>query len=307
MPVSSPPADRPDRTETFSGHESFACRYGWLPKLHQAVTEDPRLFSDEESAMVVLGLGKNMVRSIRFWGEALGTTATVKEGVEPTSFGRRLLDGADGRDPYLEDPDSLWRLHWKVVSAASLGAWNVAFEEVRDPQVQRSRLVELVHTRARRAKPGATATTSEAHVDVFIRTYDATKAGEGAALEETLGSPFQELGLVETDDVGGRQVVKLRRGRKRGLGAPAMALALRDHWQATGRLARSMTFRSLLLDPRSPGVAFKLDETTAHDLLAEVCDASGGALSLREDGGGGTNLVCGRGDPLAILEDLAWS
>jgi epsilon-lactone hydrolase len=51
----------------FSGHETFACRYAWLPKALQAVESNPRIFSDEDQAMVELGVGKNMVRSIRFW------------------------------------------------------------------------------------------------------------------------------------------------------------------------------------------------------------------------------------------------
>ena len=31
-----------------SGHESFSCRYGWLPKLYEAVTGDPRVFFSDE-------------------------------------------------------------------------------------------------------------------------------------------------------------------------------------------------------------------------------------------------------------------
>lgn len=56
------------QARVFSGHESFACRYGWLPKLYEAVEQDEELFADDERAILALGLGKNMVRSIRFWG-----------------------------------------------------------------------------------------------------------------------------------------------------------------------------------------------------------------------------------------------
>jgi hypothetical protein len=49
-----------------SGHESFPCRYTWLPKAVRGLEGNPRLFSDEDQAMVDLGLGKNMVRSARF-------------------------------------------------------------------------------------------------------------------------------------------------------------------------------------------------------------------------------------------------
>ncbi len=37
------------------------------------VEEKPDLFADEQQAMVDLGVGKNMVRAIRFWAQASGT------------------------------------------------------------------------------------------------------------------------------------------------------------------------------------------------------------------------------------------
>lgn len=54
----------------FPGHETFPRRYAWLPKAVRGVSENPRLFSDEDQAMVHLGVGKNMVRAIRFWAVA---------------------------------------------------------------------------------------------------------------------------------------------------------------------------------------------------------------------------------------------
>ena len=53
---------RPEGVEVFSGHESFACRYGWLPKLHEAVGADPELFADDDRAMAELGLGARAAR-----------------------------------------------------------------------------------------------------------------------------------------------------------------------------------------------------------------------------------------------------
>lgn len=50
----------------FSGHETFACRYSWLPKAFAELSSSPLLFTNEENAMVRLGVGKNMVKSIRF-------------------------------------------------------------------------------------------------------------------------------------------------------------------------------------------------------------------------------------------------
>jgi hypothetical protein len=43
----------------FSGHETFTCRYAWLPKAFNALVENPSALEDDEEAMVKLGVGKN--------------------------------------------------------------------------------------------------------------------------------------------------------------------------------------------------------------------------------------------------------
>ena len=72
-----------------SGHESFPCRYTWLPKAVRGLADAPDLFSDEQQAMVKLGVGKNMVRAIRFWAQASGMAASAAKGV---SFRQGCVD-----------------------------------------------------------------------------------------------------------------------------------------------------------------------------------------------------------------------
>ena len=59
---------------SFSGHETFPFRYPWLKKGYDAALEDgtPSLRDD---AITTLGVGKNMVRSIRHWCLAAGVLA----------------------------------------------------------------------------------------------------------------------------------------------------------------------------------------------------------------------------------------
>jgi transposase len=64
-----------ERSFRFSGHETFACRFAWLPKAYQFLKSHPEHWSNDEEAMVALGIGKNMVRSlngkISRWGDRL--------------------------------------------------------------------------------------------------------------------------------------------------------------------------------------------------------------------------------------------
>src|SRR5260221_7116849 len=131
--------------EKFSGHESFVCRYGWLRKAYDAVTQSPALFADEERAIVKLGVGSNMVRSLEFWGRAFGVIEGERSAYRPTKFGRALLDLKKGKDPYLEDLGSLWLLHWKLATGkTNLAAWNLVFQDIQEWRVSRQRLLEML-------------------------------------------------------------------------------------------------------------------------------------------------------------------
>src|SRR4029450_3659562 len=87
----------------FSGHETFPCRYTWLPKAVQSLAQDPSLFRNEDQAMVRLGVGKNMVRAMRFWTDVAGVSVDgIDGGSVVSSFGSDLLSES-GYDPFLED------------------------------------------------------------------------------------------------------------------------------------------------------------------------------------------------------------
>src|SRR3954451_12624351 len=90
----------------FSGHQTFPFRYPWLKKGFDAVRADPAVFTRDD-AITTLGVGKNMVRSIRHWCLAAGIlTENRDSGLHPTELGELLLDD-EGLDPYLEDPATL--------------------------------------------------------------------------------------------------------------------------------------------------------------------------------------------------------
>src|ERR687895_609315 len=97
----------------FSGHETFPCRYTWLPKAFAAIHRTSDIFSNEEAAIVEMGVGKNMVRAIRFWVHMTGVAEPVNGGYVITPFGELLL-GPDGLDRFLEDRRTLWLFHWML-------------------------------------------------------------------------------------------------------------------------------------------------------------------------------------------------
>lgn len=78
-PGGSVPGAPPDPAYRFTGHQTFPFRHGWFPKAATAVHEDPALFARPD-ALARLGVGRNMVASIRHWCAATGlmtVSATV--------------------------------------------------------------------------------------------------------------------------------------------------------------------------------------------------------------------------------------
>ena len=106
---------------TFSGHESFACKTLWLKKGYEFVVEG-RDFNDTD-AVISLGVGKNMVASIRYWLRVFGICNN--DGVTP--IGRYLFDEQTGKDKFIEDLATLWLLHFNIVFNEKATLFNMFF------------------------------------------------------------------------------------------------------------------------------------------------------------------------------------
>lgn len=114
----------------FSGHESFQCRHLWLKKGYEFVKKE-KSFNDED-AVVELGVGKNMVSSIRFWMKAFNLLTPTDH---LTDFAVKLLDD-EGYDPYLEDEGTLWLLHYQLVKNGFASTYSIVFNELRKEKIE---------------------------------------------------------------------------------------------------------------------------------------------------------------------------
>src|SRR5438105_2358063 len=140
--------------------------------------EDGQVFLLDE-AMTTLGVGKNMVRSIRHWCLAAG----VVEGVEtssrkpsgqlrPSWLGKALfVEG--GWDPYLEDPATLWLLHWQLASnLPRCTTWFWAFNHFHEPEFTRDLLGSALFAWTQSVGAKRVAVSSlRRDIDCFLRTY----------------------------------------------------------------------------------------------------------------------------------------
>lgn len=260
--------------ERFSGHESFVCRYGWLPKAYRAVAQDAFLLREEERAMHELGIGRNMVKSLQFWCEAMGVLVSVPgEGHTPGPVGLKLFDANSGWDPHLESLDSLWLLHWQLCTRASLAAWAEVFGEARLARFDRQRLIAALSKRAEGASRPLAATTLEQHASIFLQTYYQQERGG----DDTSWCPLQDLELLRvTSDADGRTVFSADLRAPVGLSLRVFAIALMAFIGVRkGGAAQAVEFSRLLRAPRSPGAVFRMDEQQLRLYVEKLAELDG--------------------------------
>ena len=279
-----------DTSYRISGHESFPCRYTWLPKAVRGLDADPRLFANEEQAMVDLGVGKNMVRSIRFWSIAAGMAAIGSKGAAPTLTDLAIaLLGKRGLDPFLEDRRTLWLLHWNLSTNLEnpLLAWDYLLNRWQEPELTPSNAVRALEKAASSHDDRVSRTTVEQHFDTFLHTYVPTRGRKGDVQEDNLDCPLVELQLIvkagerELDRSSGKRepIYVFRREEKPDISADLFLYCLNEFWQKRHASEGTLPLREVAHGHGSPGQIFKLAEDDIRARVEDLDERSRGLFS----------------------------
>jgi hypothetical protein len=247
----------------FARHETFHPRFGWLKKGFDQASQNSGIFLQED-APVQLGVGKNMVRSIRYWCSAF----KVLENDSPTDFGTKLL-GAGGWDEYLEDLASLWLLQWKLLESPSLAtAWDFTFNQFRPIEFTKESLFRELRSYSDASSKNTADGSLEKDISCLIRMYCPTVSSKSVVNEDMLDCPFAELGAIAT--AGEANHFTFRIGDKPTLPPAIVAHACLAYAARTNPTARTMPIANLLYHHGSPGLVFRLTERSICDALETV-------------------------------------
>jgi hypothetical protein len=265
-------------------HETFTPRYGWLKKGYDRCVANPHVFNDD-NAIEQLGVGKNMVRSIRFWCVLfrLLEDAGMPGCMHPTTLGERLLRTDTGWDPYLEDPASLWLLHWQVFAPPFAAvSWNVAFSFTTLTSFRPRELADSVIAEAQRFE-GLRSIASgsfEKDASCIVRMY-----GTGAGEQVHTRSPFSDLGLIvpaREDDAADH--FRFALGPKSTLPDLVLMAAVFDFARYWLHGQRSVSLAQVTFEPNSPGMAFRLSESDCGQRLDRACRSIEGVVFTETNG-----------------------
>jgi hypothetical protein len=261
---------------SFANHQTFHPRFGWVKKAYDGAKNNPEVFNDP-SATVALGVGKNMVEAIRFWGlathviERQPKTGSRVSVACPTNIGRILLDDDGGWDAYLEDSATLWVLHWQALSAVTLlPVWWIALNDFSALEFSEADLLEFaVDEVAATSWTQPNISSIQKDVDCLLRMYAPRESRGRQNFDDLLDSPFREIGLISMAS-GSRDRYRFVLGAKPGLPAEVVAYCCLDYLARMDPDARTCSLTRLANDPGSPGRLLKLTEGALQEALEQV-------------------------------------
>jgi len=113
-------------------HGSFYMRSGWGTKIIQAVNEDDMVFTpnNEQQAIDRIGLGRVMIKALRYWSEAMGLTKEDKTQQGIQQLKEDIFNLINEHDLYFQRRGSLLMMHRNLaLNKENATAWYWVFNE----------------------------------------------------------------------------------------------------------------------------------------------------------------------------------
>ena len=260
----------------FSGHQSFALRIAWIPKAVREINAGRDPLTNSDDGIATLGLGKNMVESLRCWIEAFGVARRRDNGWELTPIGTKIF-GPDGLDPDLDDPSTSWVLHWLICTNAKtpFWAWECMFNRWLAPEFTATEVLDLFTRQAASYAKRMSPVTLKQHLEVFLQTYRPPRGGRG---DDHLDSAMSVLGLIrevgERANAAGKweSLYSFETGPKLSIPQELFAFFVHDWWNSTHEHEQTVTLREIVSGARSPGRILKMQEPEILRRLADLVD-----------------------------------
>lgn len=184
----------------YGQHQSFYLRDRWLNKALKQLQQDERFFYDQE-AFEKIGLGKNMVQSLRFW--VIATNVIEEKFNEErkkvhllTEFGSLIYK----YDRFVQFEETVTILHYYLVTRQEPAtAWYWFFNYFNEKVFTKDSLLERFIEWVDQAENKSVSEKSlKRDIDCLLKLYTANPNVDDP--EEVIRSPFDFLGLLVAND-----------------------------------------------------------------------------------------------------------
>lgn len=190
----------------FRGHETFFIRKGWLYKGMSNIVKEPGVFQGAAgNPMDVLGIGANMVKSLRYWLTATQLTSEPKTGKKNqnlTELGEIIFKN----DAYIEEIGSIWLIHYMLATNSDdATSWYIFFNEFNKTEFTVEDFHSAIFKYVRMQEGDASLPSDRAIEEDFtciMNTYVPRARLNPAKVhpENNIDCPLGELGLIDVID-----------------------------------------------------------------------------------------------------------
>ena len=235
----------------FGAHQTFHLRSSWLHKGLLAISDAPNALH-RDNAIEKLGLGKNMVESLRYWLEA----TRLAEREDGEMFMTQEAEDMFHYDPFFELDGTLQTVHYLLASnEESATVWHWFFNKFSASEFDADSLgIYLESYVSTNCSKKIQKTTLVKDVNCLLRMYRAEDYGHKSDPETSSPSPFSKFRRLEQKD---------GRYSKRELNSVEVSplifvFSLYLFWERNLQSVESISIEDIANKEGSPGLIFGL-------------------------------------------------
>lgn len=241
--------------------ESFYIRDGWIEKVFYAYNNDQRNAFSSKLGTRILGIGSNMVKSLRYWVEACQLVSSFgKDSFALSEKGMLLLEN----DPYMESIFSWGLLHyWLVTNEKDAPVFFSIFNNRSINSIKKKETSDyLFDLFVGQGVDNPNLLSIQKDVSTFISSYVFDDEDDNRNPEENLSCPLSKLKLIK------------RINRDTYIKTPVSAsfidyrllfICLRERYPK-----KSFNIDDLFVDDCSPVLCFNMERSLFLSLLNEM-------------------------------------
>jgi hypothetical protein len=260
----------------FAKHETFHIREGWLFKGMVAIKAAenqnhlPTIFLDKDGPER-LGIGRNMVRALRFWIQATGLADETKEQGRTvhrlSSFGEWVWKN----DPYLDDEATLWLIQYHLISGREFATtWYWFFNHYTPVTFEPEACLQALKLWVIGEQPNKKIAESSLKKDISCLTRTYLISEKTVTPEELTESPLARLGLLNQVGTGQQTRYRLEQTDSAHLNPLIVLYVILDQQQKKRPGALQVSLNEVLREPVNVGRVFNLTTAGLADLLATL-------------------------------------
>jgi len=247
----------------FGQHQTFYLRQQWINKGIREVKQDGRFFYQEDH-FEILGVGKNMAKSIRYWLTAMQLVEEKRSDRVDVVL-TQLAETVMRFDPYIKNKQTLSLLHYLLVTEKNVATtWYWFFNVFNERVFNKVMLVEqLTKWISEHYPKPVSETTIKRDIDCLIQLY-VLKEYRNQTPEDVIKSPFEQLGLIQ--ETTGTNYLKAEVNFKQNIGI--LYVILLKYFDKHN--VKEVSLSDLLNGEELWGRVFNLNRDTIITLVDEI-------------------------------------